>query len=262
MVLAVSEKLELDFDVEGKGDAIVFIPGANDDRNGWAEVAPAFPNYKRVLFDNRDVGRSPRATAPYSVADMADDTIRMMDRAGIARAHVFGHSMGGLIAQEVALRAPERVQSLVLICTFAHVDEYLDSAFRRWMHWIQTLSAEEFLRNTLPYWVGSDIINEMGMDALVDLVRPQVEAQGAQAFCRQIEAILKHDTLSRLPQIAAPALVVAGDGDMIVRRNHEHALLDSIPKSRHVVIEHSGHSPTIEQPAALNAAIQGFLASR
>lgn len=261
MVLAVSEKIELDFDVQGEGDAIVFIPGANDDRNGWAEVAPAFANYRRVLFDNRDVGQSPRATVAYTIADMAADTIRMMDRAGIERAHVFGHSMGGTIAQEVALQAPGRVRSLVLIATFAQMDEYLDSACHRWMHWIRTLSAEDFLRNTLYFWVGSDIINEMGMDALVELVRPQVEAQGADAFCRQIEAALRHDTLSRLPQITAPTLVVAGDGDMIVRRNHDRALLDGIRDSVYATIEHSGHSPTIEQPEALNAAIHAFLGS-
>ena len=261
MVLAISEALKIECEVQGEGDPIVFIAGANDDRNGWAEVAPAFATYQRVLFDNRDVGRSPRASRSYTIADMAVDTIGMMDRLGIERAHVLGHSMGGAIAQEVALLAPSRVRSLVLVGTFARPDPYTEAACGRWKLWMRTLGPEEFLRNILFYWVGSDIINELGMDALVELVAPQVIAQGPEAFCRQIDAALAHDTVSRLSEITAPTLVVAGDGDMIIRRNHDRQLLDGIPGSEYAVIEHSGHSPTIEQPAALSDAIHRFLAA-
>ena len=255
------EALDLAFEIEGDGRPIVFIPGANDDRNGWAEVAPAFADYRRVTFDNRDVGESPRAAGPYTIADMAADTLRMMDRAGIDRAHVIGHSMGGAIAQELVLLAPERADSLVLIGTFAKPDPYTVAAVTRWERWARTLDPEEFLRNVLFYWVGPTIINEMGMDALVELVAPQVIAQGPDAFCRQVEAALVHDTVDRLGQINVPTLVVAGEDDMIIRPNHDQQLLAGIRGAQYVRIPNSGHSPTIEQPEALNAAIREFLKS-
>lgn len=261
MVLAVSEQIELDFEVRGEGTPIVLIPGLNDDRNAWTEVAPGFPDYRCLLIDNRDVGASPRAVAPYTTAEMALDALRAMDRAGVERAHIVGHSMGGTIAQEVAIIAPERVRSLVLIGTFAKPDGYLEHVFRRWTVWIRTLDTAEFLRNTLPYWLGSGTINDLGVEALIDLVAPEVEAQGPDAFVRQCEAILAHDTADRLARIAAPALIVAGDGDTLVRKNHERELLDGIRDSHFAVVEGSGHSPTIEQPAALNSAIRGFLNS-
>ena len=261
MTLAVSEAIELDFEVQGEGEPIVFIPGLNDDRNGWAEVSPAFGGYQRLLIDNRDVGLSPRATAPYTIGDMADDVIRAMSRAGIGSAHIVGHSMGGTIAQELALRAPERVRSLVLVGTFARSDGYMQGAYDRWEYGFRNLPTHEFLKFTIPYWIGHDMIDEVGLDELAELFTGQVEAQGVEAFCRQLTATRMHDAVARLGQVKAPALVVAGEDDMLVHRSRDEELIGGLKNCRYVRIAGAGHSPTVEKPAELNSAMLSFYQS-
>jgi pimeloyl-ACP methyl ester carboxylesterase len=261
MTAPTAATFALDYEVRGSGDPILFISGANDDRNGWAANLPAFEDrYQCVTFDNRDVGVSPRADSPYRIADMARDAIAVLDRAGIERAHVVGHSMGGLIAQEVALIAPERVRSLVLVGTFARADPYLFSAATSWKTAARNLTPEEFARSSMPYWIGETMINSDGPDAIVEMLAPFIVAQGVDAFCRQIDAVLGADTVGRLDRITAPTLVVWGVEDKIVLENHQRLFLDRIKGARYVRIDGAGHSPTFEQPEAFNAALQQFFA--
>ena len=123
MTTPTRSSLPLAYEERGSGDPILLISGTNDDRNGWAENVPAFAaRYHCITFDNRDVGESPRADEAYAIADMARDALGVLNSLGIVRAHVVGHSMGGTIAQELALMAPERIRSLVPVGTFPRVD--------------------------------------------------------------------------------------------------------------------------------------------
>ena len=116
---------------EGAGVPIVWIQGLNADHTAWASQVAAFRDrYECIALDNRDVGASGRATAPYTLADMAGDVRAVLDDAAVEDAHVVGLSMGGAIAQELALAAPEWVRSLTLVSTFARPDARLDSKCR------------------------------------------------------------------------------------------------------------------------------------
>ena len=262
MTLATTSHLALPFEVRGTGDPILFISGAADDRNGWAMQVPAFETgYRCITFDNRDVGASPRVSEDYSIQDMALDALAVMDRAGAERAHIVGHSMGGLISLAIASIAPERVTSLVLVDTFAHATPYLEAVGERWNVAARHLSSEDLVRVALPDWVGESTIREVGFENLVAEIAPALAAQGADAFLRQINAAIRADLRPALGGIVAPTLVVWSTEDTCTPESLSKELASNIPGARMVRIEGSGHSPTIEQPDALNDALREFFTS-
>jgi pimeloyl-ACP methyl ester carboxylesterase len=262
MTVPTAATFALDFEVRGSGDPILFISGTNDDRNGWAANVPAFEDrYQCITFDNRDVGTSPRADSFYTIEDMARDAIDVLHRAGIDRAHVVGHSMGSLIAQELAISAPDRVRSLALVGAFPQVDPYMRGALTSWQQSIRALRPSAFALVASFFWVGETMINAEGPEALVEVITPLIEAQGPEAFCRQIDAVLAYRALDRLDQISAPALVIWGVEDKTVLENHQRLFLDRVKGVKYVRLEGAGHCPTFEQPDAFNAALQHFLAT-
>ena len=262
MTAPTASTFALDFEVRGSGDPILFISGTNDDRNGWAANVPAFEErFQCVIFDNRDVGTSPRADGFYTIEDMAYDAIGVLDRAGVDRAHVVGHSMGSLIAQELAISVPERVRSLTLVGAFPQVDSYMRGALTGWQQAIRGLEPSEFALVASYFWLGETMINVEGHEALVEVITPLIESQGADAFCRQIDAVFAYRAIDRLDQIVAPTLVVWGVEDKTVLENHQRVFLDRIRDARYARIDGAGHCPTFEQPEAFNAALQEFFAT-
>jgi pimeloyl-ACP methyl ester carboxylesterase len=258
---ATREAFELVHEVHGTGDPVLLISGTNDTKSDWGTVVPALEGFQRITFDNRDVGESPRATAPYSVADMAYDAKTLLDRLGIARAHVVGHSMGGTIAQELALLAPERVRSLVLVGTFPRADAYLAELIDTWKRLRRQLPVEDFARAAIFSWCGATTIATAGMKDLLEFVIPAVEAQEIDAFERQLDATMARDRRTLLPSIAAPTLVVWGNEDATVPHSLARELADGIPGAQFRVIEGTGHGPHLEQPEAFNAMVLEFLRS-
>ena len=118
--------IELNYVESGSGDPLLLIMGFGGDHLAWVFQVPAFSGKYRVIsFDNRGAGQSSVPDAPYSTRMMADDAVGLLDALGVERAHVLGVSMGGMIAQEVALNHPRRVRSLQLHCTYARPDRYM-----------------------------------------------------------------------------------------------------------------------------------------
>lgn len=262
MTLATTSRLALPYEVRGTGDPILFISGAADDRNGWAMQVPAFEEgYRCITFDNRDVGAAPRVSDDYTIQDMARDALAVMDRAGAQRAHIVGHSMGGLISLAIASIAPERVSSLVLVDTFAHASPYLAAVGSRWRLAAAHLSSEDLVRIALPDWFGESSIREVGFENLVAEIAPCLVAQGAEAFRRQVSAAIRADLRPTLGEIVAPTLVVWSTEDTCTPESLALELVGAIKGAKYVRIEGSGHSPTVEQPDALNAAIHDFFTS-
>jgi pimeloyl-ACP methyl ester carboxylesterase len=255
------QALQLAHSITGDGDEILFISGTSDTRDGWAENVPAFEGYRRVTFDNRDVGDSPRTPAPYTVADMAADALHLLDRLEIERAHVVGHSMGGAIAQELAILAPARVRSLFLATTFAHSDGYISELVEGWVRLRRVLSPGDFAHNAIFFWCGATTIRELGMPALLEAVVPVVAAQEVEAFVRQARAVLHRDRRPDLANIHMPTLVIHASEDVTVPEYHSRELAATIPNARLVTIERSGHSPIFEQAEAFNTLVREFIDS-
>lgn len=124
MPIVAANGIKLNYKVEGQGYPLVMIMGLGANRSGWSPQISFFKkHYTVVTFDNRGVGKSDKPEGPYSIRMMADDTVKLMDHLEIKKTHIMGASMGGMIAQELAINYPERVSKLVLACTFACKDE-------------------------------------------------------------------------------------------------------------------------------------------
>jgi 3-oxoadipate enol-lactonase len=253
--------VELAYDEVGDGEALVFLSGTSLDRTVWGPQVAAFADrYRCLTIDNRDVGESSQMTSGYGPRDMAADVDRLLAALDLPAAHVVGHSLGGAIGQELALAAPDRVRTLSLIGSWARNDEYTRALFRTWKRLRTTLEPAAFLEAILLTGVGHTFLNTIGVDAMVQLFLGAPNPQSAEGYCRQVDADLAHDTLDRLGKIQPPTLVIAGDEDKIFPPHHARQLADGIGAEL-VMIAGAGHSPAIENPAAVNAALETFFTS-
>jgi 3-oxoadipate enol-lactonase len=254
-------EVELAYDEAGDGEAVVFVSGTSLDRTVWgAQVAAFADRYRVVTFDNRDVGESTQVAHGYTPRDLAGDLEGLLAALDLPAAHVVGHSLGGAIAQELALAAPERVRTLALVGSWARNDEYTRALFRTWQRLRTTLEPAAFVEAILLTGVGHTFLNSVGTAPIVQMFLAAPNPQSAEAYCRQVDADLAHDTLDRLGKIQPPTLVVAGDEDKIFPLHHARQLADGIGAEL-LVLAGVGHTPGLENAAALNAALEAFFTS-
>ncbi len=252
--------LRLAYDVMGEGPPLVLVGGLSADRAFWAIARPLLAGFTTLAFDHRDVGHSDRAEGAYGVADMAEDTLAVMDAAGLERAHILGHSLGGAVAQELALRAPERVDRLILACTFARNDVYSASV----MQLLKRLRAEvgdpaTYISALATFTLGRTFLEANALKDIANMVVAAGPLQEVAAFCRQADAGLAVDTRDRLGAITAPTLVLATPEDRIFAPHFSADVAAGIPGAQLVEIPGSGHCPMIETPQAFAEVVTGFL---
>jgi pimeloyl-ACP methyl ester carboxylesterase len=182
-----------------------------------------------------------------------------MDTLGLERPHVVGSSMGGAIAQELALGHPQRVRSLVLNGTWCRGDRFLHEIFRSWM-WTarRAESVRDFLLAVNLWCFSPRIWNEGIMDGWLDAAEASPYPQSVDAFCRSTEALLAHDTADRVGQIAVPVLVTVGELDLVLPPRFSRELADRIPGARIEVVPGAGHQPFQELPEEYNRLLAGF----
>jgi 3-oxoadipate enol-lactonase len=256
--------VELAYELRGRGAPIVMIHGAQGDQSMFAGLAAAFAEKYRVLtFDQRGSGLSEKPDVPYSMAMLADDTGALMDHLGMSPAHVIGVSMGGMIAQELALRHPDKVRSLVLGCTTAGGPKAvrvgggaLTSAYST-----QPMTAEERGKA-----LAEAAFSKGYLAQHPEIITSMIESRrqrpiDSAAFARRMKAAADHDTYDRLPQIHSPTLVIAGKDDALIAWENSQLIAESIKGSRLVILEPAGHCFWLEQPAQTHEAIARFLAS-
>jgi pimeloyl-ACP methyl ester carboxylesterase len=253
--------VELVYDEVGAGEALVFLSGTSLDHRVWGpQVAVFADRYRCITIDNRDVGESTQMARGYTPRAMAADVVGLLAALDLPAAHVVGHSLGGAIAQELALASPDRVRTLTLIGSWARNDEYTRALFRTWKRLRTVLEPAAFLEAILLTGVGHTFLNRIGVDPLVQMFLAAPHPQSAEGYCRQVDADLAHDTLERLGKIQPPTLVLAGDEDKIFPPHHPRQLADGIGAEL-VMIPGVGHSPALENPAAVNAALDTFFSS-
>lgn len=249
---------------DAKG-AILLLTGLGSKRLGWEhQMADFGREYRTIAIDHRDTGDSDEATSPYTIADLADDAARLLDKLGIARAHVVGISLGGFVALQVAVRHPDRVEKLVLVATSAGGATHTQPAPE-----IAMLLApapgmeigERAIRNYSTIMAAEYVAahpEELQRIAEVARYRPMSPA----GYMRQLQAALAHDVTSELERISAPTLVIHGSVDPLVPPPNGAHLAQRISGARHLVYENVGHIPIIERADQFNRDVLAFLASR
>jgi len=247
-------------DQAGAGDDVVFISGLADEGVCWVDQVEGLrERYRVTTFDNRGVGRSATPPGEYRIADFAADTAELLDALGIERAHVVGSSMGGAIAQELALARPELVRSLVLNGTWCRGDRFLHEVFRNWIWAAQKAEGiRDFLVAVNLWCFAPRIWNEGTMDGWLDAAEASPHQQSVDAFSCSVEALIRHDSADRLGAIAAPTLVTVGELDLVLPERFSRAIVERIAGARLIVVPEAGHQPFQEFPQDYNAMLAEF----
>lgn len=256
--------IDMYYRVQGAGEPLLMIMGLGANADWWypSFLEPLAERFLVATFDNRGAGRTTQAPGPYSIPMMAEDAVGLMDHLGWPSAHVAGASMGGMIAQELALTYPGRVRKLVLMVTSCGGLESVPAspevlgalAMPR-----EGLSDEDIARATLfllfPPW-----FMEENPDLMEEVVRTNTQHPiAARCFMDQLNAILAWSAYSRLGELRHPALVITGSEDILIPPQNAHILAEAIPDSRLVEFEGGGHGLITQFPEGAAAEILSFL---
>ena len=257
-----ANKINMYYEVRGEGPPLVLIMGLGAHGALWEEHVAAYEKYFRcIIVDNRGVGRSDQPPGPYTTAMMAEDTAGLISALGIGPAHVTGISMGGAIAQELVLRHPDLVKSVILNCTWPKCAAYTRRMFDMLAALAPTNEPREFIR-LLYLLIFTPAYHEAHMD---DLLRRETELmenphpQEAHAFVAQCMACKEHDTLERLATIETPTLITVGKHDILTPLHYARAMHDRIKGSDLAVFDGGGHAHHWEKREEYNARTLEFL---
>ena len=244
----------------GQGPDVLLIGGLGDTVESWQfQLDGLADRYRLTAFDNRGAGRTAMPDGPVSVEAMADDAAQVLRALGIGSAHVAGFSAGSIFSQELALRHPELVRSLVLQSTWAVPDPY----GRPWIRFIQWLvevapSERAFLEAFFLWFYTPRAHNDGTVAQFIEEVLAFPHKQATEDLRRFLDALIDHDTTDHLPQIAAPTLVLAGGRDLNARPELGRAVAELIPGARFEVMEEEAHQPFQEVPDQWNARVDAF----
>ncbi len=256
---------QLYYEIHGDGPPLVLVMGIGYDSSLWtlAQVPALSTRFRVVLVDNRDAGRSSKASHPYRIADMADDLAGLLDALGIAQSHLLGLSMGGMIALEFALRHADRLDRLVLTGTGAAPARAAVDPIRIWS-WVKANDATGEVfggQQFVSLFSTSFLRNHQAVRDTADLLASNPYPMTPQAYQRQADAYGQFDALDRLGAITAPTLVVVGEQDLLTPPWIAREVAAAIPGARFEVIRGDGtsHVVPIERPDDFNRLVSAFL---
>ena len=258
MAFITNEGAQIYWDEQGDGEPILLIMGLGYPSDMWFRTRQLLSTrYRTIALDNRGVGRSDTPAGPYPISLMASDAAAVLDAAGFESAHVYGVSMGGMIAQEFTLQYPARVRSLILGCTAAggpNVVRAEPEVLNYLMQ--QNPSAEEALEGSVPFLYGPNTSRQL-IDE--DLARRKKWLPKREAFLAQLQGIMAWESFSRLDQIKAPTLVIHGDSDRLIPPGNSKLIAERIPGAKLVMLPGAGHVYTTDQTALAQEVITDFL---
>jgi pimeloyl-ACP methyl ester carboxylesterase len=255
--------VEMAYNVDGSGDPVVLIGGFTMVKESWElQIAELSRHFQVISFDNRGVGETSFPSEPFTIADMAADTVGLMDALDIESAHVFGVSMGGLISQILALDHPDRVERVVLGCT-SHGGRHAVRPEREVMEILArasdpTMEVEEAVRSRLPILFAERFLREEP-ERLEEFVQFSLKywptPQGAAG---QIGALSVFNVKRRLGEIRCPVLVITGSEDRMMPPENSKLLAGGIAGAELYMVDDAGHSFFVEKPGEVNGVLIGF----
>ena len=242
------------------GEPVLLVQGLGADSASWLlQRFPFGATYRCIAPDNRGVGRSDKPTGPYDLEVMAADLIAVLDAEGIRSAHVVGVSMGGILAQILAVRYPDRVRSLVLACTACHHHAWRLELLESWRDIADTRGMRGFMDTNLRWIVGFRSMRRFW--PVMRLFGPIAFDVAPESFVAQIDAILAMDDSLRndLVDLAVPTLVLVGSQDILTPLGDSEELAALIPGARLAVVRGGAHGFMVEKAGLFNQAVLAFL---
>lgn len=260
MPFANANDLRMYYELHGHGEPLVLIAGIGGDHNVWSAHLPEMcQHFTCLVFDNRGVGDTAGAETEYSSRLMADDTAALMESLGISGAHVVGVSMGGIIAQELAIYHPQKVRKLVLASTWAKMDAHLGKVFGFWVELAQSLGMAATYTDAL-LWSFTPRYFDDHPDFFQSALQNVPEDPGfIKAFVGQAKACIQHDALGRLDRIHARILILVGDEDILTPLRFASQLQNAIPEAQMTLVKGCPHAFHLEMPQDFTQAVLGFL---
>ncbi len=256
--------IEIFYEIHGHGNPLVLIMGLRRNTEWWYLQIPTLSKHFKVLaFDNRGAGRSDKPKMDYSIRLFADDTAGLIESLGMKKAHILGLSMGGYIAQELAINYPHIVKSLILACTGPGGERAVLMSPERLKKFTanEGLSPEEILRKDMDIYFSDKFITKHP-EKITEFVEISLRYyQPPDAFMRQFAACLKHDTLKRLQRITVPTLIMSGDDDLLVPPENSRILKEFIPHAELNFSRGKRHCFFIEEADLFNQKVISFLKS-
>jgi 3-oxoadipate enol-lactonase len=257
---------ELFYEVHGDGPPLVLLMGIGYDSSLWAlQQVPVFcTQFRVVLLDNRDAGRSSRADHTYTIADMADDVAGLLDALDIHSTHLLGLSMGSMVGMEFALRHADRLDRLVLAGPGAALARSAVDPIFIW-NWVKANdhSGEVFGGQQFTWLLSSAFLrNKAAVQDTIALLASNPNPVEPEAYARQAQAYLQFDALDRLGGIKAPTLVIVGEQDLLTPPWVAREAARGIPGAQLKIVpgDGSSHLVPLERPGEFNQLVMDFLA--
>jgi len=261
MPIAKVGDIELYYEREGTGSPILFIAGLSVGQQLWAPLVEHLSHqYECITFDGRGIGQSSKPPSGYTIPDLTRDALGLLDSLSISRAHVVGMSMGGLIAQDMALQRPEIISGLVLVGSFAKTSARGDliQETRKMMQ--KRLSPYEYFLVQATWMFAPDTLSKPGFAE--DYARKAADnphPQAKHAFEQLADGARQFDTRARLKDISRPTLVLVGEEDIMATPSQSRVLAEGIPGAEMVVLPNLGHFLTSEDPKKFADCVDSFL---
>ncbi|WOD37470.1 alpha/beta hydrolase [Nodosilinea sp. E11] len=242
--------IDINYKIQGQGETLLMIVGLSFSLLDWGIKLPDLlsQHYKVILFDNRDAGETSCSPYPYSLAQMASDAAGLLDAIGEPKAHVFGVSMGGMIAQYFALDHADKLNKLILGCTMAggSCSQTGDIGSFFGDDLLKLLFTTDFIRH-----------NQADLDLFLQATKPYHST--GEALLRQLNAMSSHDTCNAVGKIVAPTLVITGDRDRVIPPENSAFLAQNIPNAQQEIIKDAAHAFSFSHPLATATTIINFL---
>lgn len=254
--------VELHYEVSGSGPPLLLVAGLASDGAYWLPAVEPLARHCRVIVvDNRGSGRTAPQDVPITIGAMAADCAALLRHLDCGRATIVGHSMGGMIAQDCAVRYPDLVERAVLVATGAINSARNNDLFASWAEMLDAGMPSSLWFRNLFYWVLSSAFfqNRATVDALVTLATTYPYQQSALAFRRQTEALAAFDGTAGLPAPRVPTLVLAGSDDALFPLAANVAFAAAIPGAQFLALDGAAHSIPAETPELVVAKVLAFM---
>jgi len=263
MPFAEANGQRLYYEVHGEGEPLLCVMGLGADHTAWALQVPEWSQrFSTIVFDNRDCGQSSTATGEYEIADMARDALALADALGLESFHLVGMSMGGAIAQELALAAPDRVRTLTLCVTWPGSGPWGVEQTRLWTASVLRTPHDEHIDHLLLLCFSERFYeNPEGVAWIRQMTFQNPHPQTKEGFVRQAQACGRHGTQDRLGALSMPVHVIGAEHDVLVPVWKSQELAELIPGAKLTIVAGAPHGLNIERAEEFNRAVTDFLAA-